>query len=77
MKQAVCLFGLSIAFSLCLKAENQAENANLKFYFNDNTRYSADRTYQIARAGDSEAHYAYGSVAWAMKDDVAGQIGDQ
>ena len=39
----------------------------------DDIRKSADQTYQKASAGDSEAQYTCGSVAWAMKDDLAGQ----
>lgn len=39
----------------------------------DDIRKSADQTYQKASAGDSEAQYTCGSVAWAMKDDIAGQ----
>jgi TPR repeat protein len=39
----------------------------------DDLRKSADQTYQKASAGDSEAQYTCGSIAWAMKDDVAGQ----
>jgi TPR repeat protein len=65
--------GLFIAISLCLRAENQSSNASSKSYSNDDVRNSADRTYQKARAGDSEAQYTCGSIAWAMKDDVAGQ----
>ena len=39
----------------------------------DDIRKSADQTYQKASAGDSEAQYTCGSVAWAMKDDLVGQ----
>lgn len=73
MKRAVCLLALSIAFSLCLKAENQPSNVPSKSYSNDDIKNSAKQTYQKARAGDSEAQYTCGSIAYALRDDVAGE----
>ena len=70
MKQAVCLLGLSIALSPCLKAENQSSNVPSKTYSNEDIKNSAKQTYQKARAGDSEAQYTCGSVALALIDDT-------